>query len=397
MLNLEPASVGGGKKANGHKATCACPICKNMKHAKKGGSLKALTPASVGGAKKANGHKATCKCPICINMKHQTASKKNRRVKRGSGSFTPEQTNVERASLNMTEEQYQKNKIQEAKLRKKYKMQDDFRRFYRSDKGRYDINKINRFCNNNPNFESCGVFYSYMRGGNKKRNDKSKKNIRVKRGNLTKRGGKKGKKEADADDTDSESDSESDSDSDVEGPEVQDVVDGVEGPEVEDGVDGLDEVAVNLFQDDEEVPAEPAPAAEASKPAKSQDSAPKGGRKSNGHKQTCKCPICKNMRKSGKKGGDEPEPDIENQLGDEEEGRVKGSMSSQQTPYTVKPAAKSVEPEKTKETVASDDDYDDLDAAEKGEAGNNRVGGSRKSRRGKSKKTKKTRKIRRRR
>ena len=30
-------TMGGKKKSNGHKATCKCPICKNMKHAKKGG------------------------------------------------------------------------------------------------------------------------------------------------------------------------------------------------------------------------------------------------------------------------------------------------------------------------------------------------------------------------
>ncbi len=72
---------GGKKKSNGHKAACKCPICKNMKHAKKGG-MPTLSPANFIGGKKANGHKANCKCPICVNMKHQKASKKNRRVKR---------------------------------------------------------------------------------------------------------------------------------------------------------------------------------------------------------------------------------------------------------------------------------------------------------------------------
>jgi hypothetical protein len=49
---------------------------------KKGGSMQELRPANFVGGKKANGHKATCKCPICVNMKHQMASKKNRRVTR---------------------------------------------------------------------------------------------------------------------------------------------------------------------------------------------------------------------------------------------------------------------------------------------------------------------------
>ena len=37
MQTLEPASIGGAKKkSNGHKATCACPICVNMMAKKKG-------------------------------------------------------------------------------------------------------------------------------------------------------------------------------------------------------------------------------------------------------------------------------------------------------------------------------------------------------------------------
>ncbi len=34
-----PLSGGKRKKGNGHKATCGCPICKNMKKNKKGGVL----------------------------------------------------------------------------------------------------------------------------------------------------------------------------------------------------------------------------------------------------------------------------------------------------------------------------------------------------------------------
>jgi hypothetical protein len=93
------------------------------------------------------------------------------------------------------------------------------------------------------------------------------------------------------------------------------------------------------------------------------DSGMTGGKKSNGHKANCKCPICKNMKKKGRRGGDD-EPDIENQMGDIEEGKVKGEDSSQ-----------------TNETPASNDEYDELDAAEKGEAGpGSKVGGTRKRR-----------------
>ena len=90
----------------------------------------------------------------------------------------------------------------------------------------------------------------------------------------------------------------------------------------------------------------------------------KKGKKSNGHKANCASPICKNMKKKGKKGGDEP--DIENQMGDIEEGKIKGDTSSSDL--------------NENETSASNDEYDALDAAEKGEAGPNVVGGTRKRR-----------------
>ena len=94
-----------------------------------------------------------------------------------------------------------------------------------------------------------------------------------------------------------------------------------------------------------------------------------GGKKSNGHKANCGCPICKNMKKKGKKGGEDP--DIENQIGDIEEGKVKG-VNSEPAKADITPAQKTVE--------ASSDEYDELDAAaEKGEAGIS--GGTRKRRR----------------
>lgn len=114
---------------------------------------------------------------------------------------------------------------------------------------------------------------------------------------------------------------------------------------------------------------------------------PKGGRKKkrgNGHKANCKCPICKNMRK--KKGGQPQEPDIENQIGDIEEGGIKATMGTDLQKKQI--------PDKT-ETPASDHDYDALDAAEKGEAGHNVVGGSRKRRRSRKRRSRKTRRHRR--
>ena len=99
----------------------------------------------------------------------------------------------------------------------------------------------------------------------------------------------------------------------------------------------------------------------------------KGTRKSNGHKANCRCPICKNMKKKTRKGGEDP--DIENQLGDIEEGQVKGT-----------PPSETLKPVEVKPVVADDDDYDEvanaLDLAEKGQVpvGDEHVGGSRKKR-----------------
>jgi hypothetical protein len=100
----------------------------------------------------------------------------------------------------------------------------------------------------------------------------------------------------------------------------------------------------------------------------------KGGKKGNGHKSNCQCPICKNMRK--KKGGANEE---NNEKGDIEEAGIK--------------AMKDANSEMRKlESKATDKDYDALDAAEKGEAGPNVVGGTRKIRRAKKWGFKKTRK-----
>ena len=78
-------------KVNGHKVECRCPICKNMmaKKGKRGGS-EGIAPSSdslkqVGrqtkklrGGKKSNGHKAACLCPICKNMRSSRMSRRNK-------------------------------------------------------------------------------------------------------------------------------------------------------------------------------------------------------------------------------------------------------------------------------------------------------------------------------
>lgn len=110
-----------------------------------------------------------------------------------------------------------------------------------------------------------------------------------------------------------------------------------------------------------------------------EDNIKEGGRKKkkkNGHKANCKCPICKNMKKS-KRGGQDG--DIENQKGDIEEGFVKGE--------------KIVDIE----TKAGDDDYEEIEEIQKMEEGEGKgpynpqayenVGGKR--RRGKTRKSRK--------
>ena len=102
---------------------------------------------------------------------------------------------------------------------------------------------------------------------------------------------------------------------------------------------------------------------------KSVSSSSSGPKKSNGHRMDCQCPICKNMSKHSKKGGEEP--DIENQKGDIEEAGIKATVSSDNDGSVV---------DKSVEIKATDDEYDILDEAEKGQAGPNLAGG-RKSRR----------------
>ena len=84
LSSVATAQLGGGKKKNGHKMSCGCPICINMKHAKHGGSSCSTNSghgvsqkdcsSKTGGKKgkrkgKGNGHKPSCGCPICKNMK----------------------------------------------------------------------------------------------------------------------------------------------------------------------------------------------------------------------------------------------------------------------------------------------------------------------------------------
>jgi hypothetical protein len=85
--------MGGAKRKNGHKSTCSCHICENMKNkARRGGyridAQKAALKKS-GGSRKKNGHSPTCGCPICKNMKNAKKSK------RGGDGLYPDEPDIE--------------------------------------------------------------------------------------------------------------------------------------------------------------------------------------------------------------------------------------------------------------------------------------------------------------
>lgn len=79
--------MGGTKKKNGHRKNCKCPICENMNNFKRRGGNKTRKnrklrggdgeeeeseiEETVGGRrrKRGNGHKPSCGCPICKNMR----------------------------------------------------------------------------------------------------------------------------------------------------------------------------------------------------------------------------------------------------------------------------------------------------------------------------------------
>lgn len=77
--NIDEQKLVGGKKKNGHKMNCMCPICKNMaakakRHGYTDDELKKQERKK--GNHKSNGHRLNCHCPICKNMSKHKKSKK---------------------------------------------------------------------------------------------------------------------------------------------------------------------------------------------------------------------------------------------------------------------------------------------------------------------------------
>ena len=108
----------GGKKSNGHKMDCKCPICKNMmyktlkKKSKKGGQGETdsdnqmLEGGKKNKSKKSNGHKMDCKCPICKNMMKKKGGQPDPKDKSDSDSDSkeePKDSNIDDAKTTKVE------------------------------------------------------------------------------------------------------------------------------------------------------------------------------------------------------------------------------------------------------------------------------------------------------
>ena len=295
--------TGGKKKSNGHKATCKCPICKNMQM-KKGGSMPTLRPANFIGGKKANGHKANCKCPICVNMKHQNASKKNRRVKRskrtrrGGRMIPPSGTPTEVEAGDDYALIPPDNNNNAVQLDDSFEVDNAdigvVRDANQNDDNNDNANVGNRlFGDDDDNDDSAQGGKKKRKGNGHKANCKCPicKNMKMKKG-----GAADDDSDSDSDSSDSSSDSDSNSSSDSDS-----------------------------------------------------DAAMGGGkkkRKGNGHKSTCKCPICKNMKKGGvgpyddNKEQKNPNENIDLEMGSED-GEAKEYQDKRSKVKPIKPKPKS--------------------------------------------------------
>lgn len=94
------ANFAGGKRKNGHKHSCVCHICENMKNkARRGGYAEEIEKQKekmMGGPKKKNGHRRDCQCPICKNMRNSkkyAISRSSRKTKKMRGGGDGDETN----------------------------------------------------------------------------------------------------------------------------------------------------------------------------------------------------------------------------------------------------------------------------------------------------------------
>lgn len=85
--DITDVKMGGAKRKNGHKLSCTCHICENIKNkAKRGGYEEDAEKEKLrrmGGSKKKNGHKPNCNCPICKNMRNANKKSKKKHTYKG--------------------------------------------------------------------------------------------------------------------------------------------------------------------------------------------------------------------------------------------------------------------------------------------------------------------------
>jgi hypothetical protein len=314
-------------------------------------------PTQLGGRKKkGNGHKANCGCPICKNMKHAKGTKRNKRNKRGGskrrrrgGRNEPEEIDEEEFEEEFEDEAGEEGGPEdEDEDEPKEDIEEDSdeedeENEMNEDNAKEGGRKKKKKNGHKANCK-CPICIN-MKHANKSKYTKNKKN---------KRGGTKRRRRGGGEDDEESAEASANAD-----------------------VSGSDASASARDAPVARAPSNPNSTTPNGDSSENVDTT--GGRrrkKSNGHKANCKCPICKNMKKS-KRGGEDG--DIENQKGDIEEGFVKGE--------------KIVDIE----TKAGDDDYEEIEQIQKMEEGEGpgpynpqayeNVGGKR--RRGKTRKSRK--------
>ena len=157
---------------------------------------------------------------------------------------------------------------------------------------------------------------------NMKHQKASKKNRRVTTRH-TRRGGDKEDEDKEGEDKEGENPNDVSYDGDDFNP----------NPEDGDGNDDNNLQNVNLFPDDDDNAVSGPDDVKPKQPPPVDGGRKKRKGKGNGHKPTCKCPICKNMQKSRtKKGGDEPEPETDSEtMGGSRRRRSRKSRKSRET------------------------------------------------------------------
>jgi hypothetical protein len=134
-MSFEQAQLIGGKRKNGHKLTCACHICENMKNkAKRGGYGEEQELKMEGGSKKKNGHRKDCACPICKNMNNSKKrgrrggarkSKKLRGGKEEGEDFEEEGEDFEEEGEEKEEKDFEEKKGEEVEVDDEVKVPEE--------------------------------------------------------------------------------------------------------------------------------------------------------------------------------------------------------------------------------------------------------------------------------